>query len=68
MKAIEERAKKILFNIMHSVNPEVYILSVLEEYEKEIAELNRAMKKFIDKVESGRARSKETYADFKKLL
>lgn len=39
-----------------------------KEMKQQLAQYELAAKKFIDKVDSGRAKSKETYADFKALL
>lgn len=57
------------------IDEKQHLLQELHQYEHENKaleaenkELKEAMQRFVDKVESGRARSKETYSEFKQLL
>jgi hypothetical protein len=78
MKSIEERARTLTINGFYQTSSRLQksIIEELEETEKNIRadydeilkETKEVSRKFIDKVESGRARSKETYRELKGLI
>lgn len=57
-----------LCNAIREEDVREILQEALEERDKIILDFQKSAKKFVEKVESGRARSRETYADMKRCL
>ena len=69
VKYFINQSKFMLANMVHTQKYELGLThKEIERLSSRVEAFEKASQKFVDKVESGRARSKETYSDLKALL